>query len=570
MDENSSWLVCASRRDYLYIAATLVASGCAAAIEWVADPARACTCAARRRAFGRTDVVVGALEGGAPSSDAACTLAGLVDGTTVLCLEGAANRGEELRACGVNAVEPDGLFDLLAREAGRPVREGLPNDGPVCAAMPEAGAEVPIAQVCDVEEPDFAPRVLAGDGSAAGAPACTPGAGVDVREDDGVAGLRTMGRLPRTGIPEHPVTARPLTRSIAVPAIEGEEVSDEPGALGGGPMAVESSVGTAYPRVEGRVVAGIATEPVAFRPVVTLPQLECAVPDGGEHVPTVCFTSARGGVGKSSLAIMVALSLAHEGLSVALIDLDFQFGTCLGYLGADETDGLFDTGVPPQKLCIDDRMLARCRTVPQPRLTAFEFCKAPEHAELLSGMAGRLVRCASAGSDVAIVDLPPGIGEAAVQALEMADRCLLVSDQRAFSIESLVAHQALCARMGIARTKLVTVMNRCDARHRDEGFLSRVQFEVQTPQIVRVADGGAEVMQMLAIGSAGELVSMRNRFALSAADFAHALSADLGCRAAASPAAFAAPVRLPELSRKAGPQRRRKKEKRGELEPCPF
>lgn len=110
--------------------------------------------------------------------------------------------------------------------------------------------------------------------------------------------------------------------------------------------------------------------------------------------------------------------------------------------------------------------------------------------------------------------------------------------------------------------------------HRDEGFLSRAQFEVQTPQIVRVVDGGPEVMQMLAIGSAGELLAMRNRFALSASDAAHALCADLGCQPAPyAPAVHPRPqpAQPPAaVPAREGVFRKFRKEKRGEQVVCPF
>jgi pilus assembly protein CpaE len=313
---------------------------------------------------------------------------------------------------------------------------------------------------------------------------------------------------------------------------------------------------------------GVEVEPVVYCPVVEMPQMECEVAGQNDAVPTLCFASARGGVGKSALAAMAALSLAREGLAVALIDLDYQFGTCLGYLGAEETDGLFDVGTHPETVRVDARSLARCRTTPERCLAAFEFCRSPEQSEVLVGLTERLVRAARTGADVAIIDLPSGMNEACAQALELSDRCLLVCDQRAFSVESLTALRSLCERMGVARTKLVTVLNRCDARHRDESYLARVQFSVQTPQVVKVVDGGAEVTQLLSIGSAGELVSMRNRFALSAGDLARSVCVDMGCLRTDD-------VRVHGWGRRGQPADGRPDEKKAgrrgrKEEPCPF
>lgn len=298
-------------------------------------------------------------------------------------------------------------------------------------------------------------------------------------------------------------------------------------------------VGDAGPARSGGFDLEALKEPVVLAPVVGLSQdIECKVAGMDTPVPTIALASARGGVGKSAIAVVAAVSLARSGLSVCLIDLDFQFGTCLGYLGSGETDGLIDASRPPSKaVTVDARTLARCRTTPRANLAAYEFCRLPEQAELLGSVAGELVRAARAGCDVAVVDLPSGVNETVAQVLELADRCLFVADQGALSLESVSAQQALCGRLGIPRTKLVTVMNRCDPRHRDEGFLSRVGFETSTPQIAHVLDGGAEVTQMLSIGGADDMVAMQNKFTASVQAMLAGICADLGIAGYAPPPA---------------------------------
>jgi cellulose biosynthesis protein BcsQ len=468
------WLVCSGAGEFLAIAGALVAAGRASGIEWEPDPVRART---RLSVAGELRTVVGGSdEPGSSPSEAACALADVGAGPVYLCCAETLGGQNDLRARGVCAVvAPRDLLGFLSGGSAAGC-DGAPGGADGLTGPDEPGGP-------DEPAGSVAPG---GPQTASGSP------------------LRPAGQLPRSGID----------------AIALEEV----------PVKQPQPAGGA---VEVLRAHGVEPEPVVYCPVVTLPQLECTVAGADDPVPTLCFASARGGVGKSALAVLCALSLAREGLSVALVDLDYQFGTCLGYLGAEETDGLFDVGSAPGEVRVDARTLARCRTTPEARLAAFEFCKAPEQAEVLAPLTGRLVRAARAGADVAIVDLPTGMSEVCAQAVDLADRCLMVCDQRAFSVESLKALQSLCDRMGVARTKLVTLLNRCDPRHRDENFAARVQFAAQTPQILRVFDGGSEVAQMLSIGSAGELVSMRNRFALSAGDMARGLCAEIGCLRAA-------------------------------------
>ncbi len=619
MDDTTRWLVCAGPCEFMSIAAALVCAGCAGKVEWERVASSAYTRAAQLRGLGRTSAVVGDGAGRETPGEVASILAGLVDGETVLCTRDLSVPRERLLAKGVSAVVgPDGLFRALlgsgvgeCAPVGAASAEGMAgeaaddswDDGPDPAATPvlpagvsaggavatgagavpnpvpqTASAGTPVPQTPPAEAPERDPT------AATFAPAA-PSAGVRAAAASRVPSPYLLPEDPRLdfGAPAAAVRApdpfdcREEPEEVALPV--GAGGSAHPAAR---PMRSASGLPhtgavapgeTAAVRRPGRVVQGIRTEPVVYMPVVELPQTECDVAGLEDSVPTICFTSSRGGVGKSALAVLTALTLARDGLSVALVDFDFQFGTCLGYLGADETDGLVDPGAAPGKVDVNARTLARCRTTPESRLAAYEFCRVPEQSEMLTDVATKLLKSARAGADVAVVDLPTGMGEVSAQVLELADRCLFVADQRAFSLESLAVQQALCARMGLARTKLVTVMNRCDPRHRDESFLSRARFEVQTPQVVRVADGGPEVAQMLSIGSAGELLSMRNRLALSAADLAHAICADLGCRAAGRDAAvqvWAPPPQAARARQKEGLFQRYRKERRGERAACLY
>lgn len=509
MEKRERWLVCSGRAEFMAIAESLVACERIQAIEWEPDALRVYTRAAALKSDDEARVVVGGGVLGVAAEDAACTLEALIPGRVVLCICGAAAIAASVAARGVTAVvEPAGLPKVLACGMGG-VAPVEDARGSVEPITCECQSPLHVADM-ELEEPTFT------------------GTPEETSESFGALSMRTTGRLPKVGVADEGLLA--AINALPVP-----------------------------------------TEPITYRPLISLPQLDCVTNGLDSPVPTVCFASARGGVGKTALAVMTALALARGGLSVALIDMDFQFGTCLGYVGADETDGLLDPGGLPENIRVDACALARCRTNPEPGLVAYEFCKVPEQAEVVARFAGSLLKAASNGADIAVVDVPTGVGEAAAQVFDIANRCLLVTDRRAFSIESLMAQQSLCARMGIARTKLVTVVNRCDPRHRDEGFLERLRFSSQTSQIFKVVEGGQEVSQMLAIGSAGELLTARNRFALSASDLARAVAAEVGCGVGEHlRGSVLAGTPLPTPGPDRRPSRRRRKEQREEAVECPF
>lgn len=602
MRDATRWLVCSGAGEFLSVAAVLIAAGFAGEIEWEPVPARACARIARPDAGANPMGAV--VSGGGLVADPGETARALASsargGRVVLCVQKAQGDAEPACPPGVEAVvEPSGLLDyLLHGTRGKGAEaEGAADAGAACdgaasaetvsrgesasgGTMPDGSAPdepvpdeiidaMPQAVLADIDHEDL----VAGACRAAAWPWAgeRPGPGADQ-----TAPLRASGRLPRVGVADGLGDwASFCDTSIEEPFAPGDALSAPPADSRAGKAVDVAVLGERLPGFadEGEGPAGLAedeeVEVGAAR--MRAPAVELSEGMGEAHVPTLCFASARGGVGKSALAALTAVTLARDGLTVALVDLDYQFGTCLGYLGAEETDGLLDAGAVPSRIRLDGRLLARCRAVPEGRLAAYEFCRFPEQAEVLAPLSGHLLRAARRGADVAVVDLPTGVNETVAQALELCDRCLLVGDQRALSLESLSAQQELCVRMGIPRTKLVCVMNRCDARHRDEGFLSRVRFQVQTPQIVRVADGGSEVMQMLAIGSAGELATMRNRFALSVADLAHGVCADLGCRPSTEGVDGAVSQRM-WVKDEARPGRRRKtrRDKREEAQVCPL
>lgn len=527
----SCWLVCSGALEFAGVAAALSMAACASNVQWFADSGQLRESLAFCAQDGETNVLVAAGLAGGDPMEAACALAGLHEGRTVLCMEGAAAFERACSLRGVTAtVEPQGLVRLLAALHAEELRSAVPSAGG--AASREAATPAVGADSCEAAQ----------------------------RLDPGAAAVQAASDVPAaTGRDDAPSGPDGPGGNEQAPSPSARQVRSQ----GGVPLQECVAAGAAF-NLEA------IKEPVVLTPVVHLSQeVECRLAGMDDPVPTICVASARGGVGKSALAVLAGLVLAKRGLNVALIDLDFQFGTCLGYLGSGETDGLIDAGFAPKSVRVDARTLARCRVTPQRGLAAYEFCRMPEQAELLCGVAGELVRAARAGADVAVVDLPAGVNETVAQAIELSDRCLFVADQGALSLESLSAQQSLCARLGIPRTKLVTVMNRCDPRHRDEGFLSRVGFETQAPQVVRVLDGGSEVTQMLSIGRAAELLGIQNKFAVSVEVLMGQICTGLGIPGFLQ--AQAGPSPATGVAGRAGKSFwRRDRAQEQEAEPCPF
>ena len=145
---------------------------------------------------------------------------------------------------------------------------------------------------------------------------------------------------------------------------------------------------------------------------------------------TVALVSMKGGSGKTTAAVHIAVQAAQQGLNVALIDTDPQQSAARW----------------------GDRRAADLPvvlTVPPSRLAA------------------ELQRCADAGTDLAIIDTPPRAGSdnAAQVAARVADLVLLPCRPSVLDVEA-VAVTAARVR-AVTAAPVVAVLNGCATRGQD-------------------------------------------------------------------------------------------------------
>jgi chromosome partitioning protein len=140
-------------------------------------------------------------------------------------------------------------------------------------------------------------------------------------------------------------------------------------------------------------------------------------------VPVVAFANQKGGVGKTTTAVNTAVSLAHRGYRVLLIDADPQ-GNATSSLGIDKLAGepsIYD-------VLVDGMALADAvQTTDRPGLDLVASTPVLAGAEIeLVDAAGRESRLREALSeilpryDVVLIDCPPSLGLLTVNALTAA------------------------------------------------------------------------------------------------------------------------------------------------------
>ncbi len=133
----------------------------------------------------------------------------------------------------------------------------------------------------------------------------------------------------------------------------------------------------------------------------------------------VTVAAPKGGVGKTTTAVNLTASLADQGLSVALLDLDPQTSATLA-LGA-----------------LPRRNLLRAEDV---SLTGESFRLVPGGrmiAQAAPGEVSSLIRSAAGLADVLVIDTPPALGAPTMMALRFASLVLVPLEPSPRSLHAL-------------------------------------------------------------------------------------------------------------------------------------
>ncbi len=225
-----------------------------------------------------------------------------------------------------------------------------------------------------------------------------------------------------------------------------------------------------------------------------------------EGVPVIAFVSGRGGVGKSTLVALGAHMAAGWGMDVACLDLDLAFGNLSALCGAERALDLAQAAEGE----LDDVRLESLGAAAAEHVHVWGPCRSPEYAETVQPVAADLVAGLTHSHDLVLIDTSASWGDATASAAQLADRLVIVSDERPGAIPALARCGGLAVRLGIARTRIVRLMNGCDPRMRDASFVARAAVGLECAREVRVPDGGIEVTELMSTGKAAELAALEN------------------------------------------------------------
>lgn len=168
--------------------------------------------------------------------------------------------------------------------------------------------------------------------------------------------------------------------------------------------------------------------------------------------PLIAVVGGSGGVGRSTLAFLMASLCAQQGIDTVLLEGDLQFGDYGFWLGLDdEADNLAKPSAAAPISC------------PQ----GFDLYRAPVFPEVADKVCDELAQnlCKiREGRGIVIADTGAYWSGFTASLLLQCDVFVMMSDSRPASTAAAIKASELCGRLGVPSTRMVAVCNRWNSR----------------------------------------------------------------------------------------------------------
>lgn len=258
----------------------------------------------------------------------------------------------------------------------------------------------------------------------------------------------------------------------------------------------------------------------------------------------VAVYSGKGGVGRTTVALNLAVALAQGRRSVALVDLDLQYGDVAAALDLPvAATTIADlVAVPADEVDLD---LVRSALVPS--AAGVEVLAAPSLPELADlaeshrGAVEAVIRVLSGAFEYVVIDLGRYMGETGAAVLETSDQVVLVTTALGLSLKDLRRSEQLLRRLGVPSDRMLFVLNRVEDhanfdRREVETTLAR-RLDAVLPHDARLAVGALDEGQPLLLKNPRSPLSVAiQQLAGEIASQARVSTSAVGARGAASAA----------------------------------
>ena len=168
--------------------------------------------------------------------------------------------------------------------------------------------------------------------------------------------------------------------------------------------------------------------------------------------------SAKGGLGKTTIAANLAVSLAEKNKKVALVDLDLQFGDVSIFMDAEPKDTIADLVQDVDFSSIDS--VRSYMTVHPSGVQLICAPKSPEYADIVTGeKVQSLIGLLRSYYDYVIIDTATNFSDATLSALESSSQILFVTGLDVSILKNSKTAMEILESLG-QKKKIRTIINR--------------------------------------------------------------------------------------------------------------
>jgi pilus assembly protein CpaE len=181
------------------------------------------------------------------------------------------------------------------------------------------------------------------------------------------------------------------------------------------------------------------------------------------RAPLICVLGPKGGTGKTLTSVSLSVALAEYGKSVALVDLDLQFGDVGLTMGLTPEQTIFDlvrTGGSLDEEKLDGFLMTHSTGV-----KVLIAPSRPDHAAVVSVDFLREVYSTLRGMfDYVVVDTPPGFTPEVIATIDNATGVVMVGMLDALSLKNTKLGLETLDLMGFPSENVKLVLNRARSR----------------------------------------------------------------------------------------------------------
>jgi pilus assembly protein CpaE len=183
----------------------------------------------------------------------------------------------------------------------------------------------------------------------------------------------------------------------------------------------------------------------------------------GEPASVAAVFSPKGGVGRTTISVNLAVAMAQMGKRVALVDASFQFGDVGVLLNLNPRNkSIADLAGELQGgdlESLDTFMVTHSSGV-----RVLLAPPTPEQAELIGPVAvKRVLQALRAEYDFVVVDCPSSFNEPTLAVLDEADLILTLLTLEITSVKNMRLFLEVCEQLGYGPEKIRLVLNRADS-----------------------------------------------------------------------------------------------------------